>query len=1091
MLSRHYLSLICVFSLLVCPGTLGSLTCVAQTDDDAAIRKLIDRFFVEYQKKNLEGLMSLWSAKSVDLAASRRSFERTFNDHSSIKVKVLSVDKVTIEADNAKVLFSVEVNALDARTGKAAAGFGQLSRAMQLVREGSDWKIARYISGEEDFAADLIGAKNEEERQTLLNQNEGRVRGDLVRELNNQGRTLFSQSKFAQALAVYEIGLNIASRLDDKIGAALLLVGVGNVRYTQGNYQQASDAFQQSLKFAEEAGSKPDIGRALSSMGTLLYAQGNYSQSLDFYLRSMKLREELADKPGIGALLGNIAGIYYAQGSYDQALEYLQRGLKLAEELGDKDRISTALNNIGALYLIQGDYIRALEVRARTLKLREELAEKHNIAFALNGVGQVYYQQGDYQQALEFYRRALQISTEIGQKAISAACYSNIGAAYYSQGDYNRALEFMHDGLKLNEEVGDKPGVASSLNNLGALYNDQGNNTKALQSLQQSLKLAEELGYEQVISSALANIAHSYQALGQYQDALVYADRAVAFSRKSQNSGVLWQSITAAGDAYMALNQIETARHSFVEAISIIEKIRGQLAGGERGSERFFESKVAPYYAMVDLSIKQQDPRQALLYAERAKGRVLLDVLSNGKVNIAKAMTSEEAAKDRALIAELNGLNTQISRLKAASREADLAAATTRLEKVRLEYEAFQSSLYAAHPELKVQRGESSPLTPDEAATLLADNATALLEYVIGEKNSYLFVITRGSRGTQPVTLKVYPLNLKREELATASESFRQSVAEGNLTVKTSGQQLYDQLMKPAERQLAGVTRLVVVPDGPLWDLPFQALYRGRNGYLLEGYAISYAPSLSVLREMDRSVLKSRLSHRRSSADAASANAQPVLLALGNPRLNSDKPAGGVPLGDEPLDPLPNAEREVNTLGKLYGSKRSMVLTGEKATEEELKAEAGKYLLLHLATHAILDDRNPMYSRIMLSSPGKQAKEDGQLEAWELMNLDLKAEMVVLSACQTSRGRLGAGEGMIGMSWALFVAGSPTVIVSQWKVDSARTTDLMLEFHRNLLRRKPAVNKAEALRAAALKLLHSQYNHPAYWAGFVIIGSAK
>jgi CHAT domain-containing protein len=207
--------------------------------------------------------------------------------------------------------------------------------------------------------------------------------------------------------------------------------------------------------------------------------------------------------------------------------------------------------------------------------------------------------------------------------------------------------------------------------------------------------------------------------------------------------------------------------------------------------------------------------------------------------------------------------------------------------------------------------------------------------------------------------------------------------------------------------------------------------------------------------------------------------------------LNPDKPVQASLLrGDESLEPLPNAEREVNTLGKLYGSNRSTVLVGEKATEEEWKAEAGKYRLLHLATHAILDDRNPMYSRIILSSPGDQAKEDGQLEAWELMNLDLKAEMVVLSACQTARGRLGAGEGMIGMSWALFVAGSPTVVVSQWKVDSARTTELMIEFHRNLLR-KSATNKAEALRDAALKQLRTQYNHPYYWAGFVIIGNER
>ena len=205
--------------------------------------------------------------------------------------------------------------------------------------------------------------------------------------------------------------------------------------------------------------------------------------------------------------------------------------------------------------------------------------------------------------------------------------------------------------------------------------------------------------------------------------------------------------------------------------------------------------------------------------------------------------------------------------------------------------------------------------------------------------------------------------------------------------------------------------------------------------------------------------------------------------------MNVEEMAKGSLLRDDDFVPLPGAEQEVNALGELYGRNRSKVLVGDKAAEEVIKNEAERYRLLHFATHAILDDRNPMYSRIILSRP-KDKRQDGMLEAWELMKLDLTAEMVVLSACQTARGRIGAGEGMIGMSWALFVAGSPSVVVSQWKVDSDRTMELMIEFHQNLVRRKSAT-KAEALRAAALKLQHGKYNHPVYWAGFVLIGNER
>ena len=189
------------------------------------------------------------------------------------------------------------------------------------------------------------------------------------------------------------------------------------------------------------------------------------------------------------------------------------------------------------------------------------------------------------------------------------------------------------------------------------------------------------------------------------------------------------------------------------------------------------------------------------------------------------------------------------------------------------------------------------------------------------------------------------------------------------------------------------------------------------------------------------------------------------------------------------LGPLPQAEREVRTLAEVYGRERSRVYVGAEASEERLKKEAGGSRILHLATHGILNDASPMYSQLVLSHSQAGAREDGLLEAWEILNLDLNADLAVLSACETGRGRPGPGEGVIGLSWAFFVAGCPTTVVSQWKVESASTTELMLAFHRNLKSGRP---KAQALQAAALKLLRDpRYRHPFYWAGFVVVGDAS
>jgi CHAT domain-containing protein len=195
---------------------------------------------------------------------------------------------------------------------------------------------------------------------------------------------------------------------------------------------------------------------------------------------------------------------------------------------------------------------------------------------------------------------------------------------------------------------------------------------------------------------------------------------------------------------------------------------------------------------------------------------------------------------------------------------------------------------------------------------------------------------------------------------------------------------------------------------------------------------------------------------------------------------------------DEALEPLPEAERQVRALALLYGRARSKAYVGSQALEEQFKRSAGSFRVVHVATHGILHDRSPMYSHLVLApSPG--SPDDGLLEAREIMQLDLTADVAVLSACETARGRIGRGEGIIGLTWALLVAGVPTTVVSQWKVRSDSTADLMIAFHRRLRVRLTQPDGprhvAATLRAAALEIKRDpRYRHPFHWAPFVVIG---
>jgi len=335
-------------------------------------------------------------------------------------------------------------------------------------------------------------------------------------------------------------------------------------------------------------------------------------------------------------------------------------------------------------------------------------------------------------------------------------------------------------------------------------------------------------------------------------------------------------------------------------------------------------------------------------------------------------------------------------------------------------------------------------------------------------------------------SVSVHQIEIKQSDLESRCRRFREMLANMDLTFQSEALALYQLLWSPAAEELRRAHSVVIIPDGPLWEMPFQSLMPTSGHYLIEQHSISYAPSLTALRELAR--LASR--RGRQTADRR------TLLAVGNPTIPGEAKTRALSVFmDESLGPLPDAENQVVALKQIYGENRSAIYVGQAATEERIKADAAKYSILNFATHCLLDNANPIYSHLVLStSPG--SREDGLLEAWEVMNLDLNADLAVLSACETARGKISPGEGVIGLAWAFFVAGCPSIVVTQWKVESSSTTELVVAFHRNLkyFMSSPAwtLKKVEALRSAALKLIRSEkYKHPFYWAGFVLVGDGS
>ncbi|MGH9940344.1 MAG: CHAT domain-containing tetratricopeptide repeat protein, partial [Blastocatellia bacterium] len=786
----------------------------------------------------------------------------------------------------------------------------------------------------------------------------------------------------------------------------------------------------------------------LNNMGYAHSSMGRYELGLELYRKSRAISEELNDKGTLYSTLNNIATHYISHGRYAEALECIQKSLKIKEEtgsVGDKQGIATRLLNIGLIYRRQGRPDQALEYYRKSLKITEELDDKLGTANVQNNIGVIYKSQGLYEQALEWFQRSLNRYKELKRNVNIARSLNNIGDAYRLQGRHDQALECLRESLRLRTENNDRGGMSLTLNNLGRLYQDQGKFAEMLEVSRRSASLAEEINAPEELWNAQERIGRALRALGQPVE----------------------------------------ARRSFLAAIATIESLRHEVAGGGQQQQSFLENRLSPWLGMVELLVSQKEFAEALTFAEQSKARVLLDALQSGRANLRESLAPRERQAEeeqrRRLVALNSRLTSELRRDKPdSSRVAELKAS---VEKARLEYEALETSLYVAHPELKVHRGQASIIKAEELTALLPDTPSALLEYVVADDQTYLFAITKAA-GQPGAEVRVYTIPIKRAELAKQIESFRGQLAGRDLGFRASAGRLYQLLLTPARAQLRGKTNLVIVPDDKLWELPFQALLAEGDRYVIERSVVSYAPSLTVLREM-----KAKREKRR--ADAASS----ALLAIGNPAIGRETiERATLALRDGKLDPLPEAEAEVKALGRLYGAERSKVYVGAEAREDRAKTEAAQAGILHFATHGVLNDASPMYSYLALA-PGDK-NEDGLLEAWELMQLDLRADLVVLSACETARGRASAGEGVIGLTWAMFVAGAPATVVSQWKVESASTRDLMLSFHRQAqaspAAAKSKVTKAEALRQAALKLMKNpETGHPFYWAGFVLVGDGR
>jgi CHAT domain-containing protein/Tfp pilus assembly protein PilF len=948
-------------------------------------------------------------------------------------------DRVAADAALAATIRLETEHKPDQAVEKARAALALYHQAQDLDGEFEAWnEIGSTYSRQRE---------KDSEAATLNAYQKGLEVAEAAGSRRNQARVLTSLGVFLtrpqtasgaeRAQPYLERALPIWRDLGDPYHQSFVLYQLGICRYVMGRFDEAVELYQQALPLAPSADLASGIRTAI---GNVYLVRGESLKALESLDNALKIAEDGGDKGAEAAALTGAGNIHQRRGEPQKALRSFQHALEINQGL--QDNVGAVLLQIGSVDVDLGQTEEALAAYQRALESSKKPDRVR--ANALSSIGRVDRVRGHPQDALKYFAEGLSIATTNKDEGVQAAILHEIGVAQLDLHQLPEAVASLEKALPLRQKT-DRLGEASTRQALGKAWLEQGDLTRADSFLAEALKIADDVGAPLVRSSIHYDLARLRRRQDRLPDALA---------------------------------EIRTA-------IALLEAVRSDLSE-DRLRTSFFASRRSYYDFLVDLlmELERRRPgheyeREALKASETGHARALLDLLSQGRVELTRGVDPELRRREAEVDARLSQIQSSLQEERSdlgKGREPIISTLSASLQAALSEQREIEAEIKARNP-LYYQLRHPSPLETPDIQRLLPSRDSALLEYFVGEQGSYLFVVTAEG-------LTAHPLALSAAEIAREVGRMESGFQPGVLlpfNYRQAAYELYQALVAPARRELAGKRHLLIVPDGPLSALPFEALVtRPAQGdaaslrYLLYDFAVSYIPSASVL---------SSLSLQRPAVTAAEGTALRFVAFAPDygPAVQSASVRGAAAAGPSGLPELAGAREEVEEIARRYPPNTAKVFLGAEASRENVQKGPLISDRIHFAGHGLPDDEHPEKSALVMS--------DGPLQVSDIFNLDLRTDLVVLSACRTA-GKQVAGEGLVGLTRAFLYAGSPSVVVTLWQVMDSSTADLMRGFYEGLDQTR---DKAEALRQAKIRVIRRQGRlaRPYSWAPFILVGGSR
>lgn len=790
----------------------------------------------------------------------------------------------------------------------------------------------------------------------------------------------------------------------------------------------------------------------LMQQGLQHYQAGRLTEAIAIWQQAEAQYRQTQNSVGQANALFHLGTALVTVERYREAIAALEAFLPLARSTNDPASEARALSNLGIAYKELGRYSQAITSHRAAGKLMRTLGDRQSLGQVLTNLGNAFEAVGDYSNALIAYEQGLKIARQLGDRVGESVALGNLGAIYANQGKDREAIATFEQSLTLAKAIPYEPGQSSVLLNLGAAYHGLRQPDRAISYYEESLALARKLGDRRQEANVLGSLGLVLEDRKDYANAVQHHKKSLEIARSLNDLESQAMALNNLGHTLLKAGQLAPAEATLREAIQRLDALRPEL--NDRYKVSIFDTQLHTYNLLQQVLIAANKHEAALEAAEWGRARAFAERLAkrvreadSGKATGTAAIAPIRIQEIKQIAQEQKATLVEYSivpdddfkfRGKQRGRESDLLiwvvqpSGKVHFRRVNLK-PLWQQDLNLA----KLVMASRNCLYPGADCTVKADPAPTQASSRSGQPSQ------RPQRRINPALHRLHQLLI---------------------------QPIADLLPKNSR------DRVILLPLESLFLVPFPALQNAEGQYLIEQHTLLTAPAIQVL------ALTQQIQQQRQPANRKSRDRFLPALIVGNPTMPM--------IGSEELSALPASEEEAKQIADLLKVK---ALLGQDATQSTVVQQMPQASLIHLATHGLLEygqalGETDVPGAIALApDPASTHKTtpNGILTANEIVDFRLQADLVVLSACDTGRGRI-TGDGVIGLSRAFISAGVPSIVVSLWAVSDVSTAHLMGQFYQNLLTQP---DKAKALRFAMLETM-KQYPRPLDWAAFTLVGEA-